>query len=456
MNANTKESVLRVIRFFLPRLNEMDLTLEIDRRLAQIREEMQRGLGRIREDAEQKRAREIDELQKRIAEIETSRGSLGIGLVFLLFLGALGFAAPDPVRAWLVGLALFLACIGWFKMNQKADEIARLRDSLEKAKKDSAKQSEKDLAEAERRFGGQIEELKQLRQALLRLYSQSEATEKEVNDFIDSRLDLLRKQVFGALGFDSKDVQDRRSAEAWAPTFFQTEKLPHTVEKDQDSSERNLWEQANAIIAPLEVGLPRELWQEFKVRVLQLWGLSGPSKEPKFSSLRAIRFSVEQKRFLARHYFFQKIVCVDYCLGLFRAYVNILNDRIPCTQSIQILYSDVAAIGVQTAFQLENYQISGMTVTQHTQTLTLELNSGTSYNMSNDAGSFSERLAPPTPASVDPAERYQPIPNPPQNKTETFRSSANEAFRQQIESVRSFVRDSKSKIPTPSQGEFRP
>ena len=294
-----------------------------------------------------------------------------------------------------------------------------------------------DLAAEQERLAAALGALDARLVELIRLYEESVASEDEVIAFAHTRLAELQELVAPALGLDAEDILDERSAEVWAPSFLQNQELPPPVVRDVEQSEQEIAGWADDIIQPMRTAVPTEQqWQAFRGRVLRILGLLGEvddsdQEEPvRMNSLRAVRFSTTRQTYLAGHYFYQKIVCAEDMIGLFRAYLNVLNRRVPNTFALQILYSDIAAIGIETSYNREHFDIASMTIDQHTHTLTLELSSGSNYRMSGDAGS----------AGL--------IRSAGDVEVEKVVSQANQDFRDQVVNVRALIRDMKRSAAT--------
>jgi hypothetical protein len=314
-------------------------------------------------------------------------------------------------------------------------ELQAKLEALATALEAIRRETEHKITAEEVSFQDEIRTLSVKLDDLVQVYESSVATEGEVMAFAGTRFDDLRRQVCPALGLQEEDVLDNRCAEVWAPTFLQIEELPGPVREDIEKSERDVLALRDTLIGPMRAILADDSqWAAFRQRVLPLLGLgdhagtaespNGPS--PRLTALTAVRFSNEHQCYLAGHYFYQRIVCAGDFVGLFRAYVNVLNSRIPYTHALQILYTGVAAIGIETAFNIERYEAAGMTINQHTHTLALEITSGSTYKMSGDAGSSGHI------ESVGDAS------------TGELLSKANEAFRDQIVNVRALIRDVKT------------
>lgn len=480
--AKNYQQFLRIIRYFLPRLSRASLTEDIERERAAAQTRCEETCREAETRASSRKKEEIDIL---IRNRDGKKSKAGIA-IFGVMLGVVtAFVLNNGFRRELAGMAGVFAGVALAYLLMQIIGVSSLTREIQGRLNEIDEQLKRALSEARLNTDKLLHELSANLDQLILLYEQSLATDSEVSTFIDERLEEVRQQVNPALGFHDEDIQDRKAAEAWAPTFFQTEKLPSIVVKDQRQSAEELREYGDEILAPLRSGLPVQLWPSFRMRILRLWGLSGDTNIAAFNALEAVKFSSSQRKFLAGHYFFQRVVCTDYCLGLFRAYVNVLNSRIPRTHSLQILYSDVTAIGVETASRLERYDLSGMTVNQHTHSLTLELNSGTTYNMSVDAGSLAEyRVATPTTGESRPAStagiqsvnsnfsgaadeqkatpdelRYAPPPNYATAVSKSLttnpsleQSNPNENFRKQIENVRLLIRDAKFRLAAAGRG----
>ena len=441
---NERGQTLRIVRFFLPRLRRQELANEIEDEKNRLRIASQMRVSEIQRDSKNRIDRETSPFHSRLVEYERQKNRSMLILVLasiaiiggiLAFVVQMGLGGGIPV-AIAGGVALIWASINLWRVASKARSC---RNEIESLKSAIHQTMEKEIATEKTTIHNGLISLDARLDELVRLYEDSIASEEEVAEFCNDRLEELQGLVAPALGIHSDDILDERSAEIWAPSFLQAQEFPLPVLRDAAQSEKEIRDWADDIIAPMQVALPKEdQWLAFRRRVLRMLGLrqsqtdsANPDqdKESEFSSLnalQAVRFSTSRQTYLAGHYFYQKIVCAEDMIGIFRAYVNVLNRRIPHTFALQILYSDITAIGIETAFNREHFGLSAMTIDQHTHTLTLELSSGTSYRMSGDAGSDGQ------------------IESSGDREAAKVVSQANQAFRDQIINVRALIRDSKA------------
>ncbi len=433
---NEHDKTLRIVRFFLPRLGRQELAHEIEEEKNRLEQARQSRLSEIRRAAEDILHEETKSLRSSLKEHDEKRNR---NVVFLI-LSAIAVLAGIILCTINVGVGLLVSVVGggvlvWAGLDYSRiiAKIVALRNDIMSREEAIHKKRDHDLNFEENSFREQLAALAARLDELVQLYEQSIASEDEVVEFCDDRLTELQEQLTPALGLHPDDVLDERSAEIWAPSFLQGQDFPVPVLRDIARSEQEIADWAEDIIEPMRSAVPTEnQWQAFRSRVLSILGLCEPTTEcdgdesVQLNSLRAVRFSTSRQAYLAGHYFYQKIVCVEDSIGLFRAYVNVISRRVPHTYALQIMYSDVAAIGIETSLNREKFDISSMMIDQHTHTLTLELSSGSNYRMSGDAGSAGQiKLAGDT-------------------EVEKVVSRANQAFRDQIINVRSLIRDVKA------------
>ncbi len=444
---NTDEERLRVIRFFLPRLEKADMQEEIRQEKSRIRQSLEEDKSRIQRDGD----RRIDSKRSSMKSEEgkvSATGSFLNKLLFLFFMiGTVGLILGlygveeeiSPVVGYgfgsvVVSFVLFFVVISLRKkmLSQKTSEI---REKFEKEIQSIKEKVQRDIKEKERECKKWLTDLDQILEKLYSLYLDSIASEEEVSEYIAGHLDMVRQQVFDALGIEKADMLDRRCAEVWSPTFLQTHSAPKSVVTGIGKSAKEIRNLADELVKPMKGAfdkLESRCWEDFKRRVISLWGLSenkdgkdAGAESEELNAFSAISFSEARQTYLAGHYFFQIAICGEECVNVFRAYANILNSRIPYTLAIKIPYADVVSIGVETEQNLEWYPASGMTIEQHTHTLSLQLPSGTTYRMSGDAGSS---------ASVKQSGDVE---------AKEVASEANQAFRDQIVNVRALIMEAK-------------
>ena len=438
-----RDKTLRIVRFFLPRLSRNELAKEIEDEKNRLRTVSQARVSELRREGENRLNTETGQPRSQLADHEKRRNIDTYILVFAGLAVVAGVAITATMKSALGMLtslagavALILAGVDCWLSANRARSCRNEIKSLESAIR---QWMEKEIAEEEVILHDRLTLLDARLDELIRFYEKSIASEDEVVEFCNSRLTELQELVGPALGVHPDDILDERSAEIWAPSFLQFQEFPQPVLRDAAQSEKEIRDWADDIVEPMQAALPNDdQWQAFRGRVLPMLGLCPPqidSMDPEqnrasgavsFNSLQAVAFSPSRQTYLAGHYFYQKIVCAEDMIGLFRAYVNILNRRVPHTCALQILYPVVTAIGIETAFNRERFDLSGMTIDQNTHTLTLELSSGTSYRMSGDVGSAAQI------ESSGDAGAAKVV------------SQANQVFHNQIINVRALIRDAKA------------
>jgi len=497
-----RDELLRLIRYFLPRLGREELAYEIEEEKQRLRDESDSAIKDIEQECELETADEHAEQQRqaeasearlrdlrdkgqqkiraetgaRKAQIsqEQSRKSRNVAilliacLVFVVGVAALAtstLVAPTAHVVWVIGgIGVLFAAIDLARAASSIAtinaEIKRIEAEIEEEvqqqviaeeseRQKSQNESNERIASLRKDRDANIEaEKESLRQELdslearvdelVQLYEDSVAAEDEVILCCNQQLKTLQEHVPNALDFSSTDQLDERCAEIWTPTILQTQHLPESVVRESIQSGKQMLSWADDIIAPMRSALPEDdQWRAFRRRVLPLLGLAEALNESNKlttedslqkipNAIRAVRFSDARRTYLAGHYFYQKIVCVEDMIGIFRGYWNMLSQQVPNTFALQILYVDVTSIAIETESSREHFDLSKMTIDQHTHTLTLGLTSGVHYRMSGDAGS-SARIE----ASRD-------------HDAATVASEANEVFRNQIKNVRSLIRDAKA------------
>jgi len=438
-----RDKPLRIVRFFLPRLSRNELAKEIEDEKNRLRAASQARVSELRQEGENRLNTETGQFRSQLDEHERRRNRDTLILVFAGLAVVAGVAVAATTGS-AVGILASIAggvTLIWAGMDcWRAASRARLcRNEIKSLESAIRQWMEKEIAAEEATLRDRLTSLDARLEELVRLYEESIASEDEVVEFCNTRLTELRELVAPALGVHPDDILDERSAEIWAPSFLQFQEFPQPVLRDAAQSEKEIRGWADEIVEPMRSALPKDdQWRAFRGRVLPMLGLrpsqmdsmnpeqdltSGPVS---LNSLQAVAFSPSRQTYLAGHYFYQKIVCAEDMIGLFRAYVNVLNRRVPHTFALQILYSDITAIGIETAFNRERFDLSGMTIDQNTHTLTLELSSGTSYRMSGDAGSAAQ------------------IESSGDSEAAKVVSQANQAFRDQIINVRALIRDAKA------------
>ncbi|MCC5828731.1 MAG: hypothetical protein JJU36_04725 [Phycisphaeraceae bacterium] len=442
-NAQNHEASLRIIRFFLPRLSRSALTDEIEAEKARLRSASEARLAEITWQGEAGCASETREWRDQLAAHASRRDrnkalltGVGLAIVPCTIIGALIAPTLGAVVALAALVALIMAGVHYWIA---ARHVRSCHDEIDAIAIRNRQSTDRKLTEERAMLQDRVRSLDARIEELVVLYEGSIATEDEVVSFCAKRLEELQSQVPRALGIEPDDILDERSAEIWAPTFLQLQELPISVLRDAIQSEQDIRKSSDQIIEPMRKALLRDdQWQAFTLRILPMLGLADRPKDKdnaradngsesaSLSALRAVRFSCNRQTYLAGHYFYQKIVCIDDRIGVFRGYVNILNHRVPHTSALEVFYSDVTAIGIETGLTPQRFILAGMTIDQHTHTLTLEVSSGTQYRMSGDAGSEASLHK-----SVD-------------REASRVASEANKAFRDQIINVRGLIRDAKA------------
>lgn len=437
------EKRLRIIRFFLPRLNRQDLTDEINNEKKIEEDRARRKLQQLKEASDKSLNNNKQSFDKKNKELEIQANKKKAVLCLSLLLGIVSIVLVLTTEhnndikntvVFVLGI-LSIVCIpfyafwGIIKLNKQIklnqDELDNIINELNNAAIEEEKKTGEALLQT-------LATLETKADSLIRAYRNSIATETEVSSFIEKIQDKIVGVVNSELGFIGDEIQDSISASIWTPSFFQLEDFPVTIKKDILQSQEEIVSLRYKLINPMRHLLSHDQWEFFHERIFSILGLipiSNQKGDKTFTldPLSAIRFSDIKKQFLAGHYFFQKIVCGRESIGIFRSYANILQNRIPMTFTLNLHYQDVTAIGIQTNFDFENYVASKMKIRKKTRTLSLELASGSVYNMSGDAGSagiVSTLLG--------------------DTRTKKMSSNANDIFANQIINVRKFIKDFKS------------
>ncbi len=417
MKISYSEKQVRMIRFFLPRLHQEELSQEIFEEKS-----------RINEDYKEKECTEIAPLEKERNDLVFQKKTKRLALFFLLVLlvgsgFAIYYGIQDqvPFVVILLGSSLaVLSGIGSIVLLLGGRELALKIDSLKSKIEALQRQLQEEMERRLANLNAKLDEL-------IVTYEGSIASEEEMVEYINKVMRELSALVAVGLGIEEQEILDDRCAEIWTPAFFQQINLD-AVQKDIQRSELDFYKLRDDIIKPMRPFFDRpDQWESFRQRVLKKLDLASRDKTEtdteRLNALSAIRYSQKLQTYLAGYYFYQKIVCTETFVGVFRAYFNMINNRIAHTFSLQISYKDVVAVGIETSLNVENFIASRLTIDQHIKTLSLSLTSSEVYRMSGDAGSS---------AWVESAD---------DKALKKVVSRANTAFQNQIQNIRALIRE---------------
>jgi hypothetical protein len=421
-----KEQRLRVIRFFCLKLSKEDLAYEINKEMHRVGLDYEQTIKTVQEESRSQEQAIQKGFEDSTKGLRNKRVAIAGTAVIILILFGIGFLSLDKNQKLIAGLitaGLLLVAvimIGVLSLN--------ISLKSKKAKEAIAKideKQEKEMADCKILRDKKLSELSEVVNRLFSAWTNAIATEEEVFDYINSIMSKeLKPKINELLDIKDNDIEDEHCAEIWTPVFLQSEILIPIVEIDMERSKYDIYLVRDEIILPLKQTFPSNLtWESFRDRILQKINLFD-EKDLKLSSYNSMSYYQEKKAYLAGCYFYQKILCTQDFVSQFRCYVNILCNRIAFAQTLQILYEDISAIGIETS-QSAEILYDSKAIDKHIQTLFLELQSGSTYKMSGDAGS-----------NIGKGSNIFDFHT-------QVKSKANEVFEKQIRNVRAFILEAK-------------
>lgn len=382
------DSTLRLVRFFLPRLTERELRTEFDellqREAAAERDRREKALeakNRLLRECEDRHQQEMAKLSgwwKPLATI----GLAAVGVYGVVIAGASRASLRADTHVIVVcGLVVILAVsavvTGSNVARRRNDCIQRAgtnRQEIESAYAEEEASRQASHESRQQEIDGKIRQL-------FKLYSESVATEEEVDACAEDALAQIRLLAPHAAGVEDRDITDEAKTEGFGPVMFRPMPQPTALLESAKLLDDWIWEQRDAIIAPLLAAFddPSRM-TAFRLRVLNLLDLTAqPTDEARgtCSIIHAVRFSRARHRYLAAYYAYELIMCMPDFVGVFRADVCTIRGGISWTRTSHIFYQEVVAIELKTHSHRGVY--AAMDFDQHVHVLELAVSDGTRY-----------------------------------------------------------------------------
>lgn len=395
---------LRLIRFFLPRLTERELRVEIDAELKENWQQFESEIANLKAKAEEQKQSLRDDLTKVLSEQDS----------YFWF-----YVLMIP----LLGLGLWLLWRAHVYRNeiqyQTLDDIERVDIELDK--------NVQAVRVIEREKTSNLEGIAR---DLYDAYAESVATAEEVEAHTNDLLDRMRSQVADVLGLEEGQILDSECVDVVLPTTFAVVELPHVVIEDMHRTTRLVCDSKDAIIRPIVERLKeRRLREAFIARIIRLLGLDYLEQDNENLTLlhtfHAIRFNPTSERLLVGHCSLQRMMCAPDFVGVFQAFVNVILPSFPFTAATHLFYQEIVAIRIETHNTQQRYRPASLEIAQHTRSLVLDMSDGSSYRLSADAGS--------SVYSIDGSE----------SSRSGGLTSSDGTFSNQIENLRALIRDTR-------------
>ena len=420
------EKRLRVIRFFCLKLSKEDLAYEINEEMHRVELDCEQTIKTVKEKFRLQEETIQNSFEDSTKGLRTKRLAIAGAAVLILILFGVKFLDLDENQKLIIGMVvaglLLAASVVVVRLSVSINQkVKKNKDAITQINK----QQEKQLTDCKNLRNKRLSDLSEGVDQLFSAWTNAIATEEEVFNYINDIISKeLKPKINELLDISEKDIEDERCAEIWTPAFIQSEIPIPLVETDIERSKYDIYLVRDEIIQPLKQIFPFSLtWESFRDRILQKINLSN-DKDLKLSSYNAMSYYHEKKAYLAGCYFYQKILCTQDFVSQFRCYVNILCNRIAFAQTLQLLYEDICAIGIETS-QSAEILYDFKAIDKHIQTLSLELRSGSTYKMSGDAGS-----------NIGKGSNIFDFHT-------QVKSKANEVFEKQIQNVRAFILEAK-------------
>ena len=408
-----KEAQLRVIRFFCYTLTPDDFACDTTEDREDIEENYSLKIDEINKKAEEEKSCALGKFKHKL---EVYYRAIFISLVITVI--SIAATSSSEGIFWrtistTITILSALVLIGTLIVakNIHSEKSATL-DKIESERKKQIS----DHACMQNRL---LKALENKQEKLHNAWLDAKASKDEVLNYIQNIMSQINLQINSLLNISDNEIEDEQCADILGPTFFQTGSLPRSVSIDISRSKQDIYEMRDEIVEPLRIFFSDDLiWRTFKDSLFKKLNLHDKEKL-RMSAYNIMRFHKYANTFLSGYYSYQKIFCTEDHITQFRCYVNTLGNRISFTQTLQIMYEDISAIGLETS-QLAETFYDFSTVDKHVQSLSLELRSGSKYKMSGDAGSYIGNAIYPD-----------------------AKSKANEIFKNQIRNVRAFVLEKK-------------
>lgn len=386
------DSTLRLVRFFLPRLTEQELREEFDELLQgeataehDRREKALEAKNRLLRECE-------DRHQRKMAELSGWWKPLAsIGLIAVAVYGVvMAVGSRESLRADTHAIVLGgLVAVLVVSAIAAGSNVARRRNDC--TQRAGAERQEIESAYMEGEASRQASHESRQKEIdakilqLLRAYSESVATEDEVDACVNDVLTQTRLRAPHAAGVEDREITDEAKTEGFGPVVFRPPPQPAALLESANLLDDWIWEQRDAVIAPLLAAFDDPSRKAaFRLRVLNLLELTAQATDESrgaCSIVHAVRFSRASRRYLAAFYAYELIMCMPDFVAVFRADVCTIRGGILWTRTSHIFYQEVVAIELKTCSHRGVY--GGMDVDQHVHVLELAVSDGTRYGLSS-------------------------------------------------------------------------